>query len=81
MRRRIIAVIWAVLMIALLVGCGAVNREPREYEGRMKAAGNGIWIDTETGVCYFGTNRGGYTVIVNQDGTPYIANGWRDYGE
>ena len=70
-------------MIALLVvGCGKTVEMPKLlYEGRMKAAGNGIWIDTETGACYFGTNRGGYTLIVNQDGTPYIANGWRDYGE
>ena len=65
-------------MIALLVGCGSVNREPREYASRMKYAGDGIWIDTETGVCYLKLGYG-QCLLVNQDGTPYIANGWRDY--
>lgn len=70
----------ALVIASLLTGCG--NRAPRQYDGRMKYAGTSgvasIYIDAETGVCYLGAN-GHYTVMVNQDGTPFIANGWRDY--
>ena len=65
-------------MIALLVGCGR-DEQDLMYKGRMKYAGSNIYIDTETGVCYL--QNYGFTVMVNQDGTPYIANGWRDYDE
>ena len=72
------------ISIALLVtGCG--HRATRQYDGRMKNAGAGaVWeilVDTETGVCYLRTYNGGACVMVNQDGTPFIANGWRDNGE
>lgn len=62
---------------------------PLQYESRLKFAGwshvgapgkqVGVWIDTETGVCYCGSNDK-LTMMVDHDGAPYIANGWRDYG-
>lgn len=78
MRNRVIAF----LMVALIL-CGCGDRAPRLYDNRMKIASNGtfhtILIDTETGVCYLTSYKGGTCVMVNQDGTPFIANGWRDY--
>lgn len=37
-------------------------------------------IDTETGVCYLCNESSGVTPLLNQDGTPFVANGWRDDG-
>ena len=39
-----------------------------------------IIMDTETGICYMVNEAGGITPLLNQDGTPYVANGWRDDG-
>lgn len=73
-----------------MTGCGATApRSPKQYEGRMKYAGTSrhganwirIWIDTETGICYAESAYGGITILVNHDGTPFVANGWRDYTE
>ena len=79
MRNKIIVFMLAALMLS---GCG--SREPKQYDNRMKDGGSDMYsqilIDKETGVCYLRTNYGGVTVMVNQDGTPYIANGWRDNG-
>lgn len=89
-----ITVLLASLLLIIYVcsGCGKKAADPPlQYEGRMKFAGwslsekayaAGIWIDTETGVCY-ATIAGignGLTVMVDREGKPYIANGWRDYG-
>ena len=67
---------------------------PRQYDDRMKLIGRSwsgaketavndiyIWVDTETGVCYIAKYEGGITVMVDRDGKPYVANGWRDYDE
>ena len=69
------------LSISLALMMGGCDRAPKQYEHRMKYAGGDVWIDTETGVCYWTTYKGGTCVMVNQDGTPFIANGWRDNGE
>ena len=80
MRNKIIVFMLAAL---LLTGCG--SREPKQYDDRMKRADiqadYEILIDRETGVCYLASYKGGTCVMVNQDGTPFIANGWRDSGE
>lgn len=82
MARKVIALI-LVAAVLLFVGCG--DRAPKQYEGRMKyAGGNAVYevlIDTETGICYLKTTFGGVCVMVNQDGTPFVANGWRDNDE
>lgn len=41
-----------------------------------------VYMDTETGVCYLAikdAEGNAICVMVNQDGSPYVANGWRDY--
>lgn len=76
MARKVIALI-LVATVLLFVGCG--DRAPKQYDDRMKWEGGYVWTDTETGVCYLGA-MGHYTVMVNADGTPFIANGWRDEG-
>lgn len=63
-------------------GCGKQSA-PRQYEGRMKYAGMSgtsmeVWIDTETGICYL-LYRGKIVVMVDHDGKPFVANGWRDF--
>lgn len=65
------------ILLGWLGGCG--RQLPKQYEGRMKYAGSCVWIDTETGVCYLAM-RGGICVMVDHDGKPYVANGWRDEG-
>lgn len=51
---------------------------------RIEAGGTGIGValvtDRDTGVQYLmNTNTGTCTVLVDKDGKPYLANGWRDY--
>lgn len=80
MKKRILAVLIALLIVLGVCGC---DRAPKQYDNRVKYAGgdwlHSIYIDKETGVCYLVAGHG-VTVMVNQDGTPFIANGWRDDG-
>ena len=89
MRRRIVGVLISLLIAASIAGCG-VEKEPLMYQGRMKYAGISvdrgfrsgyIWIDTETGVCYMESFNGVFTVMVDREGKPFIANGWRDWSD
>ncbi len=70
-----------VVIALLLTGCDS-DRAPRQYDGRMKIIGGDtfttIYVDKETGVCYLAA-RQGVTLMVNADGSPFVANGWRDY--
>ena len=87
MKKRIIAVVWAVLMIALLNGCGKQSTEGIYFtEGesaRFKTIERQAWyficVDRDTGVEYLGTSDGHMTVLVDREWNPLIANGWRDY--
>lgn len=81
-----IAVIAAAMLFILLAvsGCSRSERKPLVYEGRMQFAGISgssleVWIDTQTGICYL-TSPDGIEVMVDHEGKPFIANGWRDYG-
>ena len=74
-----------VLIIFVCAGCGGSNARtyaPKQYEGRFVHAGNSgylhTYIDTETGICYAVTGKGGICVMLDHDGKPYVANGWRD---
>lgn len=77
------------LIVAMYISSCGKEEQPMQYKGRMKFAGwsyvgapgkqVGVWIDTETGVCYCGSNEK-LTVMVDHDGKPFVANGWRDYG-
>lgn len=71
-------VLIVILMALLLTGC------QKPDEGRIRVIREGeheIYIDTETGVCYLHTSYGGLCVMVDRNGNPYIANGWRDYSD
>lgn len=51
---------------------------------RIESGGTSIGValvtDRETGVQYLmNTSSGEITVLVDKDGKPYLANGWRDY--
>lgn len=83
----IIFLAFVLFVLFNMSGCGSNKEEPM-YSRRMKYAGhsieNGIdcgyiWIDRETGVCYLESCKGDFTIMLNRDGSPYIANGWRDY--
>lgn len=78
MKKIIVAVLLALMV---LTGCqsGSGSDEPLIYQGRMKHAGSDIYIDTETGVCYW-KNGDDVIILVDRHGDPYIANGWRDWG-
>ena len=65
-------------MIALLNGCG--QEEYREERMRREAYEMySIFTDRETGVQYLSRGES-LVVMVDHDGKPLIANGWRDYG-
>ena len=69
-------VVMVILLAFMLAGCHA----PEEYRMRIiEDKGCTIFIDTETGVCYLDTDTG-VTVMLDHNGKPYIANGWRDWG-
>lgn len=56
---------------------------PERY-GSMRTIETGdeywVMVDTETGCCYVFGARGGVCQLTNHDGSPYLANGWRDIG-
>lgn len=56
---------------------------PERYrQMRLIETGEEYWImlDPETGCCYIFGARGGVCQLTNYDGSPYLANGWRDIG-
>lgn len=68
-------------MIALLNGCGQDVKTLEYQEGRIRAElydGYRILTDRETGVQYLSRGES-LVVMVDHDGKPLIANGWRDY--
>lgn len=69
-------------IVTLLCGCGSLgyneyNTDNENSDGRMTVIFNNgyaiIYRDNETGVQYFSKYRCGSCVMVNADGTPYIA--------
>lgn len=89
----IAVIIWACCSCGKDASAAAYKPAPM-YEGRMKFAGSSragdemraarnvyIWIDTETGICYAAMPEGGMVMLVNHDGSPFVANGWRDYSD
>jgi hypothetical protein len=65
---------------------GGDEEKPYHYERRsvMRTIETGeeywIMLDPETGCCYLFGRRGGVCQLTNYDGSPYLANGWRDIG-
>lgn len=72
----------------LLAGCGRTRPDAFDNPNRFRieAGGNSVGValvtDRDTGVQYLmNTHTGDFTVLVDKDGKPYLANGWRDYDE
>ena len=38
-----------------------------------------IAVDTQSGVEYLWTEKGNVITLIDHEGRPYLANGWRDY--
>ena len=65
-----------------------IETEEPEYHAerysKMRAIETGeeywIMLDPETGCCYLFGARGGVCQLTYSDGSPYLANGWRDVG-
>ena len=87
MKNRILIIIWAVLVIALLVGCGderIIRHKERRFQVLETYEDCVILVDRETGIGYLktvDTGGVGITVMYDSDGNIYRPNGWRDYGE
>lgn len=71
----------------MLTSCGNQKSDALEAPERFRLESGGTYVglelvtDRETGVQYIlNTHSGGMTMLVDKDGKPYIANGWRDYG-
>lgn len=88
--KKIKALIIMLTAAAALTGCGRESivkkadaiENPNRF--RVEAGGNMIGValvtDRETGIQYLmNTYEGGFIMLVDKDGNPYIANGWRDY--
>lgn len=74
--------------LGVLVQVGAI-KDPKKEEDEAKSRrmrldedgpGYRIFTDRETGVCYLLPDKGDACIMVKHDGTPYLANGWRDVG-
>lgn len=86
MRNKMI-IILAALLAVILSGCGSTLKadafdNPNRF--RVEAGGNNVGValvtDRDTGVQYLmNTHTGAFTVLIDKDGKPYLANGWRDY--
>lgn len=87
MRNKVI-IILAALLAVILTGCGSTLKadaleNPNRF--RIESGGNMVGLalvtDRETGIQYLvNIAHGGAVMLVDQDGNPYIANGWRDRG-
>lgn len=88
--KRIRALIIAAAAAAAIMGCGKeslIERadafdNPNRF--RIESGGSSIGValvtDRDTGVQYLmNTHTGTFTVLVDKDGKPWLANGWRDY--
>lgn len=76
----------SISVAVMLTSCGRVKTDAFDNPNRFRieAGGNSVGValvtDRETGVQYLlNTHSGTFTVLVDKDGKPYLANGWRDY--
>ena len=88
--KKIRALIIAAAAAAALMGCGKESLIERAdafdnpSRFRVEAGGSAVGIalvtDRETGVQYLmNIHPGTCTVLVDKEGRPWLANGWRDY--
>lgn len=87
MKRTILLLTLAALILS---GCGRTIKGADAFDNptrfRIESGGSSIGValvtDRDTGVQYLmNTHTGTFTVLVDKDGKPWLANGWRDYGE
>jgi len=89
MTRKLIILIAMMIMGAAMTGCGnSILKRADAFDDptrfRVEAGGNSIGValvtDRDTGVQYLmNTHNGTFVVLIDKDGKPYLANGWRDY--
>lgn len=73
-----------VILVRTAVGRAKADAFDNPNRFRIEAGGSSVGValvtDRDTGVQYLmNTHTGNFTVIVDKDGKPYLANGWRDY--
>lgn len=74
--KKLLCLILAVLLL-MVAGCGEAKDEKSEQRFSPIEVGfvyGKVYVirDNETGVLYLGRTEGGWCVVVNPDGTPYI---------
>ena len=76
----------SVSVAVMLAGCGRVKADSFDNPNRFRIESGGTNVgvalvtDRDTGVQYLmNTHSGTFTVLIDKDGKPYLANGWRDY--
>lgn len=81
------ALLLGLLAHYILVGSKARQDTRQHHPERYRhmvtiETGDEYWImlDPETGCCYLFSRCGGIVQLTNYDGSPYLANGWRDIG-
>ena len=73
-----------VILVRTAVGRAKADAFDNPNRFRIEAGGSSVGValvtDRDTGVQYLmNTHTGNFTVLVDKDGKPYLANGWRDY--
>ena len=75
----------SVSVAVMLSACGRTRPDAFDNPNRFRieSGGSNIGValvtDRDTGVQYLmNTHTGDFTVLVDKDGKPYLANGWRD---
>jgi len=83
--RKSMAICLLIVIALLTCSCGAITEEniPNHRMGieyhEEALRSYYILTDLETGVQYLSVPNAGTCVVVDHEGKPYIANGWRDY--
>lgn len=86
MKDKKVIIIAVLLILLFLSGCGSTYESPYFCECSSERfniiesqPSYSVCVDTQTGVEYLMTSKGNVTVMVDKDGKPLLANGWRDY--
>lgn len=91
MKRTLIYILIALALIMATIGAYRYSRITKadamenSNRFRVEAGGTNVGVslvtDRDTGVQYLVNEHSGEMImLVDKDGNPYIANGWRDYG-
>ena len=86
-RSKAVAVFIALALPVAIVGCGKATEDYYFTESNMprfkvieRNVDYSVAVDTQTGVEYLWTKDGNVMALIDYEGKPYLANGWRDYG-